>query len=655
MKIGTPMRKFICLLLASLLAMSVSFTAFAEETTPSGTCGANAVWSFENGTLTIGGTGELSTGAIDQPWTPYVDQIETIVVEEGITALGRCCFLEHRSLKGVTLPDSLTAIGSQVFQGCDQLASITVPKNVTSIGDIHGSAATTFSGDILETIEVDPENARYYSIDGVLFDRDANALICYPMGKKAAGYAVPDGIQKITYGAMWFFEGELTLPQGLQVIDASAFYAAEFSTLELPDTLLSIGNMAFANCDQLTGITIPESVQRIDPSAFASCERLEQITILGPECELADSGDTLSSNSAIRGYRNSTAQDYAIRYGRDFVDIETGELFAYDQGNAAFIAMLPTQTGGTAPSFCEFSLIGDNGVATGYQINIVAEPDKTNAVYQEMLAFAKELTQNCATDYDRAQAVCRWVNDNMTYVFGMMGCGTTAEGVYNIWEHRHGNCMGFTQLTNFMLYLLDIPTATVTSYGHCWTAALIDGRWIMVDSTNDIFDAPPNSLEDIQQITFAVNDNLACIINDLTGVKLASYGNNMDSRRAVSEITIPDYITHIYSTAFFLEDCYQTATTHLTIKGTAGSYAETYLKANLTHYNDYRYENGQFTARVGKEWTEDDAIYLLRHVLFPELYPIEEDMDFTHDGNVTEDDAVYLLRHVLFPELYPLK
>lgn len=51
---------------------------------------------------------------------------------------------------------------------------------------------------------------------------------------------------------------------------------------------------------------------------------------------------------------------------------------------------------------------------------------------------------------------------------------------------------------------------------------------------------------------------------------------------------------------------------------------------------------------------EDDAIYLLRHVLFAELYPISIPADFTSDAQVTEDDAIYLLRHVLFPEKYPI-
>ncbi len=53
----------------------------------------------------------------------------------------------------------------------------------------------------------------------------------------------------------------------------------------------------------------------------------------------------------------------------------------------------------------------------------------------------------------------------------------------------------------------------------------------------------------------------------------------------------------------------------------------------------------------------DDAVYLLRHVLFPSEYVIENETasaDVTRDGKVDSDDAVYLLRHVLFPSEYPL-
>ncbi len=52
--------------------------------------------------------------------------------------------------------------------------------------------------------------------------------------------------------------------------------------------------------------------------------------------------------------------------------------------------------------------------------------------------------------------------------------------------------------------------------------------------------------------------------------------------------------------------------------------------------------------------TDQDAVYLLFHVMMPGLYPLSVPADFDHDGVVTDQDAVYLLFHVMMPNFYPL-
>lgn len=56
-----------------------------------------------------------------------------------------------------------------------------------------------------------------------------------------------------------------------------------------------------------------------------------------------------------------------------------------------------------------------------------------------------------------------------------------------------------------------------------------------------------------------------------------------------------------------------------------------------------------------RELTVDDAIYLVWHTLFPEMYPVvERAVDYNGDGEVTDADAVVLLWHILFPDEYSL-
>ncbi|MBR6916310.1 MAG: hypothetical protein IKN36_08115, partial [Clostridia bacterium] len=50
--------------------------------------------------------------------------------------------------------------------------------------------------------------------------------------------------------------------------------------------------------------------------------------------------------------------------------------------------------------------------------------------------------------------------------------------------------------------------------------------------------------------------------------------------------------------------------------------------------------------------TDDDALYLLFNIFFPETYPLNQDGDINGDGAVTDDDAIYLLFYTFFPDTY---
>lgn len=67
-----------------------------EENAPiTGKCGEQASWELLNGVLTIKGSGNIQdyTGGLqDQTWKNFIDSIKKIVVEDGITKIGRSAF-----------------------------------------------------------------------------------------------------------------------------------------------------------------------------------------------------------------------------------------------------------------------------------------------------------------------------------------------------------------------------------------------------------------------------------------------------------------------------------------------------------------------------------------------------------------------------------
>ena len=87
---------------------------------------------------------------------------------------------------------------------------------------------------------------------------------------------------------------------------------------------------------------------------------------------------------------------------------------------------------------------------------------------------------------------------------------------------------------------------------------------------------------------------------------------------------------------------------------TAEFYAQ-YPMGNTNYsYTEPEFVPGEFDGEIGV--TDSDALYLLRHNLFPESFPVDAavDKDINSDGFFSDADAIYLLRFTLFPDTYPL-
>lgn len=126
-------KKAVSLLLSLLMLLSVfgglTLPARAADIVSSGSCGDSATYTLDsNGLLTVSGSGAIRSNAFS-----HNTDIQTVVIENGITEIGNYAFMECSELASVTLPNSVTSLGSSVFNGCIKLASIALPDSITTM------------------------------------------------------------------------------------------------------------------------------------------------------------------------------------------------------------------------------------------------------------------------------------------------------------------------------------------------------------------------------------------------------------------------------------------------------------------------------------------------------------------------------------------
>lgn len=237
---------------------------FAHHGPVTGICGADLSWTLDvDGILSISGAGimdDYSPGGA--PWNSLCSRITE-----------------------VSISDSVTHIGSYAFMGCTNVESIHIPASVTTIG------IAAFVDDImLRSITVSPDNPCFCSLDGVLYDSELTRLVCYPGGREAESYTVPDGVTSIAKDAFNnnYFLSSVSLPDSLQVIEEYAFTCCTaLESIAIPDGVAAIEISTFNNCWNLISITIPASVTAIRDSAFFDCSGLMEVYFGGSELDWA--------------------------------------------------------------------------------------------------------------------------------------------------------------------------------------------------------------------------------------------------------------------------------------------------------------------------------------------------------------------------------
>ncbi len=185
---------------------------------------------------------------------------EHFTVENEITTgmFGNC-----PQLRSIRLPSSATHLRRDAFRGSENLERIEVSVETESIEVSQLCPA-------LQAIDVSKGNRWYCSIDGVLFNADASAILWLPLGKTDPLH-IPSTISAI--GELAFAGSKIQrfyLPANLKTLGRYAFSNTAITEIEIPDKVTTIPEGTFQNCSALKKVTLGKGMEYVGAYAFAS-------------------------------------------------------------------------------------------------------------------------------------------------------------------------------------------------------------------------------------------------------------------------------------------------------------------------------------------------------------------------------------------------
>ena len=229
------------------LTFATGITSIGEEALAQ--CGGLGALTFDEGLTSIGQKAF------------YWSSITELHLPESLKSLSDWMCKDCENLQKVTLPNSLTEIAKGAFKSCKQLTEINIPTALTTIRETAFDECAMLK-------ELNLSNVT--TLEECAF-RNCTQLTKVILAKNLESIPV-EAFSSCTSLA------DVTWPQNLKAISYYAFYEAPIATLQLPETVTSIGDKAFSNNKAITRFVFPKHVGKV-LSTFSGCTNLTEVVL----------------------------------------------------------------------------------------------------------------------------------------------------------------------------------------------------------------------------------------------------------------------------------------------------------------------------------------------------------------------------------------
>ena len=198
------------------------------------------------------------------PWHSQYYKIKKVVIENGVTNIGKCAFWGCSELASVTIPQSVTSIGESAFCGCSSLSSVNIPNSVGWIGISAFKDCISLSSITIPNSVTDIAKEAFWG--------------CTSLTSVCMSNSVTYIKERVFCGCSSLIS--VNIPNSVTTIDHRAFLGcSSLTSIEIPNSVTSIGGSAFEGCSSLTFVNIPNSVTTIYAYAFKKCSSLTSVYI----------------------------------------------------------------------------------------------------------------------------------------------------------------------------------------------------------------------------------------------------------------------------------------------------------------------------------------------------------------------------------------
>lgn len=235
--------------------------------------GCNAVIDKATNTLISGCNATVIPNTVTAigPFAFNACVTDSIAIPSSVTTIGKGAF-STCLFTGVGLPESISSIGEAAFNGC------TAIKHVTSdIAEPFAINDNTFTDDVYSTaiLWVPTEKAigKYKAAAG--WEKFQNV--------RARNYTVEEGSQsdgqEYFRGVVRYNDDNTAEITNVEAATGNVQIPSSVTVNDQQVPVTSIVENAFANNSTVTSVTIPESITSIGDGAFANCENLEYVDL----------------------------------------------------------------------------------------------------------------------------------------------------------------------------------------------------------------------------------------------------------------------------------------------------------------------------------------------------------------------------------------